>query len=681
MSSEIATIDFETRNVTDSKLLTRHGAWNYSRHPATKILCIAYKLPQNDRVRYWYNAPAFRLNLKEIPPPQDLLDYAEAGGLIEAHNVFFERCIWEHVAIPMLKWPEVSSLQWRCSMAKALTHAIPKSLDEAGKVMKLKNKKSESGHNLMLLMTSSYAYDTVENVKKLIAYCIQDVNTEIELSDTLTPMSDFETEVWQEDLEMNWRGVHIDMTLVDRAIQHSNYYSDLVNNRLHHMIGVPRTTMRARIKEWFANTGCPIDNTQKEYLQALHANPPKSWTSKHKEAVRLMLANNLSSLAKYKKITQYIDRMDDRVRSNTIYHGGHLGRYTSVGVQLHNFPRETVPEAEQMAEFAATDSSKDFALRAKPHGGAGSVLSKILRTIIVPSDREHMKLIVSDYSAIEARVLFWLAGETEALRILAAGEDIYCALASRIFRTVITKANKMERQLGKQAVLGLGYGMGWYTFLMTLRKYGIFLTAQECKDILGDQYNDYYMAVARDTNYNIDPSDRPEGALCKFVVDIYRATYLMVTAFWKALERDAIYARGNFRFERPFLRYRLPSGKDIMYPYPKRQKTETPWGEERYEFTAALVHGSKFYRVGFYGGKLAENVVQATAREILVRAIINVRRSNSYTMVHHAHDEIVAESCTPNISEFDNMMLDVGPEFKDCPLAVETHICNRWQKF
>ena len=416
-------------------------------------------------------------------------------------------------------------------------------------------------------------------------------------------------------------------------------------------------------------------------MQALQANPPKSWTDKHKEAVRLMLANNLSSIAKYRRVTKYIDRMDNRLRSNTIYHGGHLGRYTSVGVQLHNFVRETVPNVEEMADFAVTDTSKDFALRAKPLGGVSTVLSKLLRTMIVPSDRENMKLIVSDYAAIEARVLFWLAGETEATLALQRGEDIYCALASRIFRTTISKSDKMERQLGKQAILGLGYGMGWHTFLMTLRKYGIFLTPTECKDILGDQYNDYYVAIARDANYKVDPSDRPEGALCKFIVDIYRATYLAVKAFWSALERDAIYARGNFRFERPFLRYKLPSGKDIMYPYPKRQKIETPWGEERYEFTAALVHGSKFYRVGFYGGKLAENVVQATAREILVRAIVNVRHSNSYTMVHHAHDEVVAESYDPQIEEFDNMMLDVGPEFNGCPLAVETHICNRWQKF
>ena len=681
MSSEIATIDFETRNVTDSKLLFQHGAWNYSRHPATKILCIAYKLPTNDNVKYWYCAESFRLNLKKMDPPQDLLDYVEAGGLIEAHNVFFERCIWTHVAIPMLKWPEVAPSQWRCSMAKALTHAIPKSLDDAGKAMKLNNKKSEEGHRLMLLMTSSYHYDNVANIKKLIAYCIQDVKTEMELSETLTPMSDFEIEVWQEDLEMNWRGVHIDMTLVDKALKHIEYYSELVNNRFHHLIGVPRTTMRARVRDWFASTGQPIDNTQKEYLQALHANPPKSWTPKHKEAVRLMLANNLSSLAKYKKVTQYIDRLDNRLRSNTIYHGGHLGRYTSVGVQLHNFVRETVPHVEEMADFAATDSSKDFALRAKPLGGVSTVLSKLLRTMIVPSDREHMKLIVSDYAAIEARILFWLAGEVEALRILAAGEDIYCALASRIFRTTISKSDKMERQLGKQAILGLGYGMGWYTFLQTLRKYGIFLSPQECKDILGNQYNDYYMTIAKDTNYNVDPSDRPEGALCKFVVDIYRATYLAVIAFWKSLERDAIYACGNFRYQKPFLRYRLKSGKDIMYPYPKRQKTTTPWGEDRYEFTAALVHGSKFYRVGFYGGKLAENVVQATAREILVRAIINVRHHDNYQMVHHAHDEIVAESYNPVISEFDKMMLDVGPEFEGCPLAVETHICNRWQKF
>ena len=226
----------------------------------------------------------------------------------------------------------------------------------------------------------------------------------------------------------------------------------------------------------------------------------------------------------------------------------------------------------------------------------------------------------------------------------------------------------MERQLGKQAILGLGYGMGWHTFLLTLRKYGIFIEAQVCKDILGDQYNDYYMAIVKDgQNYNLDPDNRPEAALCKFVVDIYRATYTMVTGFWKALERDAIYAKGNFRYEKPFLKYRMPSGKDLVYPYPKRNRTYTPWGTETFEFTAVLTHGSYFNRVGFYGGKIAENVVQGVAREILVRAIINVRRHVNYTMVHHAHDEIVAESWNPSIEEFDKLMLNVGPEFEGCP--------------
>lgn len=682
MTTDIATIDFETRNVSNSKLLQQYGAWNYSKHPSTVILCLAYKLPTNTTIKYWYNNKGFSpsLKLKEMTPPQDLLEYVESGGLIEAHNVFFERCIWTNCAVPSLSWPEVAPEQWRCSMAKALACALPKSLAAASQAIDLSEEKDSTGQKLMLNMTSSYVYDNIVNIKKLLAYCIQDVKTEIALSAQLPELLPIEQKIWLEDFEMNWRGVKIDMPFVDKAIQHSEYYSEMVNTRLYNLIGVPRTTMRARIREWFEATKCPINNTQKEYLQMLSTNPPSNFKSIHKEIIRLMLANNLSSLAKYKKIINYVDRTDNRIRANTIYHGGHTGRYTSVGVQLHNFPRETISDIDNIIQFAKVDSSKDFALRTKKLGGAGSVLSKLIRGVIIPSTSSN-KLIVSDYSAIEVHILFWITNEIEALNILAAGEDIYCAFSSRIFRRSITKTDKKERQLGKQAVLGLGYGMGWYTFLQTLRKYNIFLSSQECKDILKDDYNTYYMEIVNAKNYSISAEDRPEAALCKYIVDIYRSTYLNVVNFWKAIEHDFVNCKGKVSYKKPFIKYKLPSGKELYYPYPKRVKRPTPWGDMRYEFSAALVHGSKFVRSAFYGGKLTENIVQATAREVLVRAILNIRNSKDYTMVHHAHDEIIAEALNPNIEEFNKLMIEVGPKFSTCPLSVETHICNRWQKF
>ena len=681
MTQQIATIDFETRNTADSKLLKQRGAWNYSRHPATKILCLAYKLPNNPNIRYWYNAPAFKANIAENAIPEDLFEYINNGGLIEAHNVFFERCIWEHCAVPALGWPAIHKEQWRDSMAKCLSHSLPKALDTAAKALKLSEEKDEAGYNLMLSMTSSYAYDNKQNIAKLIKYCIQDVRTEIALSEALPDLSDFELKVWQEDFEMNWRGVSVDMLLADRALDHIAYFTEQVNKDLYNITGIHKTTQRARIKEWFSNTGFALANTQKEYLQILQVDPSPKMSDSHKKVISLMLMNNLSSLAKYKKVAAHVDRQDNRIRSNTIYHGGHTGRYTAVGVQLHNFPRDTVKNIDVVAEAAKTDYSEKFARRALTLGGAGPVLSKTLRGILIPSSSDK-KLIVSDYAAIEARVLFWLAKQTDAVKTLAKGEDIYCELASRIFQRTITKDDKMERQLGKQAILGLGYGMGWHTFLLTLRKYGIFIDASICKSILKEEYNDYYMQIVeKGKDYQLVPENRPEGALCKYIVDIYRGTYTNVVEYWQNLEQEFNYLQGNTRYEKPFLYYKLPSGKELVYPYPKRNRTTTPWGEQRFEFSAALTHGSHFNRVGFYGGKLAENITQATAREVLVRAILNIANSDKYINVHHAHDEIIAEAISPDIEEFNKLMLDVGPEFNGCPLDVETHIANRWQKF
>ena len=681
MTQQIATIDFETRNVADSKLLKQKGAWNYSRHPATKILCLAYKLPDNLSIRYWYNASAFKANIAENTIPKDLFEYIANGGLIEAHNVFFERCIWEHCAIPALGWPAIHKEQWRDSMAKCLSHSLPKSLDGAARALNLTEEKDEAGFNLMLQMTSSYAYDTNNNIGRLIKYCMQDVRTEMALSEALPDLSDFELKVWQEDFEMNWRGVPTDMQLVDNALDHIAYFTDQTNKELYNLTGIHKTTQRARIKEWFKNTGFALENTQKEYLQILQADLHLKLSAKQRKVIDLMLMNNLSSLAKYKKVVNHIDRADNRLRSNTIYHGGHTGRYTAVGVQLHNFPRDTVKDIDLVVNAAKTDDSTKFAKRAASIGGAGPALSKTLRGILIPSSPDK-KLIVSDYAAIEARVLFWLAKQTDAVKTLAKGEDIYCELASRIFQRTITKEDKMERQLGKQAILGLGYGMGWHTFLLTLRKYGIFIDQETCKNIMKHEYNEYYLEIIeKGKDYNLTPANRPEGALCKYIVDIYRSTYDNVVHYWKNLEQEFNYLRGKTRYKKPFLYYKLPSGKELVYPFPKRNRTFTPWGEERYEFSAALVHGSHFNRSGFYGGKLAENITQATAREVLVRAILNIANSTKYTNLHHAHDEIIAEAVSPDIEEFDKLMLDVGPEFDGCPLDVETHIANRWQKF
>ena len=674
----VATIDFETRLVGAGNYLQAAGAYNYSMHKNAVILCLAYKLPDSEKTKFWYNASGFRYNLKPMANPTDLFEYIADGGLVEAHNSYFERCIWTNIAMARMGWPSLPFLQLRCSQAKASMHSIPASLEDAAIAMKTQQRKSSEGHKLMLLMTASYNYDNLVNIKKLISYCIQDVNTEHDLSSSLNPMPEKEIRIWQEDQRMNWEGITVDIKMVEAAINHIEYYTDNINFQLEELIGVPRTTMRQRIKEWFVDTGAPILNTTADYIRDLLAAPPSSFTPVHTKVLRLMQTNNLTSIKKYSKILKFICA-DKRIRSNYGYHGGHTGRFISYGIQLHNFPREPVKNMEKTCEYIIKDSPQDFMRRTEGHGGVAKILSKALRGVIIPSS-EAFKLIISDYSAIEARVLFWLAGALEALEILASGEDIYCALASRIYRTNITKANPTERQMGKQSILGLGYGMGAITFLATLRKYAISFTPMECKEIIGSQFAIYYETVVK--RFADQPvEDRPELALCQYVVDIYRSTYPEVTEYWKTLESAALRATAPFKYEKPFMACVLPSGKSVYYPYPSRMDTVTPWGDPTKEFTCFLPHGGKFSKQYFYGGKLVENYVQATAREFLCEAMLNIADSQKYELLLHKHDELVSEAEEPSIIEYDKMMLDMPEWASGCPLAVETHISNRWQKF
>ena len=674
---EVARIDFETRLVGEGNYLRSAGAFNYSLHPNCLILCLAYRLP-GQTTKFWYNSSAFRYKLKPMDIPKDLFDYIEAGGLVEAHNIFFERCIWTNIAIPKLGWPELPVSQMRCSQAKAAMHSIPADLENASKVMNADERKNEDGKKLMLLMTASYQFDNLDNIKKLIAYCIQDVNTECSFGDMLEDLNPTELKVWQEDQRLNWDGVSIDMPMVNKAIKHIEYYTNYINSQLEQLINVPRTTMRARIKDWFALSGNAIDNTTADYIRDLLANPPSGFGPIHIKVLELMQTNNLTSIKKYSKIVNFICS-DGKIRSNFGYHGGHTGRFTSYGVQLHNFPRETVKNIDTVAELIVKESPARFVQLTEGHGGAAKILSKALRGVVVPSTRDH-KLIISDYAAIEARVLFWLAKASEALEVLASGEDIYCALASRIYRTTITKANPTERQMGKQSILGLGYGMGAITFLATLRKYAISFTKQECQEIVGRDFVHYYQTVIE--RFKDQPiEDRPELALCQFVVDIYRNTYPEVVDYWKSLESQALRAQGVFRYKKPFMRSVLPSGRVMFYPYPSRMDTLTPWGTPTKEFTCYLPHSGKFSKQYFYGGKLTENRVQAVARDLLCEAMLNIAETEKYTTLLHKHDELVCEAIDPNVNEFDKLMLAMPDWAKGCPLAVETHISNRWQKF
>lgn len=721
-----ATIDFETRSAAN----IRNGAWLYARHPTTRILCLSFKLPGDKHPSLWAPSIEGRPPVRIGRPVADLFAYVKTGGLIEAHNVGFERAIWHHIMVKAAGFdrngafgadaPPVHEKQWRCSAAKCSAMALPRDLENAAAVLRTKPKDSEGG-KLMKLLTKPRkrlksdplddpgpfyrAYDQAE-FDRLFAYCIQDVVAEEDVSRAIPDLSDFEYRVWLADQRANWRGVRIDVELVHAAIELDARVKAKLSDELYEITGIESGTKRADLTRWLMNnhlielpdtTGATLD-WMLEQADAAH------YPVEAVRVIRIMRESNRTSIAKFKRILQCMDPDDQRVRELVMYHGAATGRWSGKGIQVQNFPRGTLsdlltfgqtnPSAEMQksrkaakADFeAAVEDVKSLDLEwcELIYTDVLALLSSVARGALIPSPGR--KFFTADYSAIEARVALWLAGAVTALGVFLRGEDIYCDMASGIYGRTITKTDKSERAYGKVAVLGLGYGMGFLTFMRQLRTYKIKFTVREVRDVLKDKWDLYmdwikerlwptrppedateaavkkYKTARRQAAMDLrrlrEAREVPEDvlhelALCKYTVDAYRNRYKEVKQLWADQEDASVkavlmnsakrqLAKDNgepmpdgptircgkvmWRVEGRFLRCRLPYGRTLYYADPTVVYQPTPWGQSKPQLRFMGVHKKtkKWSRMSTYGGSTVENIDQATARDMMAYAWVLV---------------------------------------------------------
>lgn len=635
-----ATIDFETRSAAD----IRHGAWMYSKHKTTRILCLCFVLPGQDPEkpsRWMAPMAGHEEELAELsyfaPRPgggyydlEALFDYVRAEGLVEAHNVGFERAIWTHIftrpegydenGATGMGAPPLKDTQLYDSAAKTSAYALPRALGEAGAALGLPVQKDEEGKKVMLTLSKPrkarkgephfgpdgeeliyYADFDIDKFTKLVMYCADDVRAEHALSEALPDLSEFEYQVWLADLRANWRGVKIDRDLVESAIWLDQQVKAQMNEQLWEITGVEKGTARAQVMAWlnehakFAEHDLPdLVDTAAPTLDWLMARPQYEDLDPEVQLVIHIARNiNRTSVTKYKRILQCMDPEDGRVRELVLYHGAATGRWSGKGIQVQNFPRgnigeltklqpyhpEKCPHGWSMARAVLDVKTRDLEWCKVIYGDVLALISSTLRGALIPGDGKVF--YVADYSAIEARVVLWLADAQGALDVFRRGEDIYCDMASRIYRRPITKKDKAERQFGKVTILGLGYGMGFLTFLLNLRSYDLKFKRADAVAIMGDQAQKYLDWVQRrlwpvmpqpgsikdpkkmadamvrwrnaarqaasDRRRLIDAREVPEEivhelALCKFTVDTYRASYPEVKALWYAQEDAAIEA-------------------------------------------------------------------------------------------------------------------------------------------
>lgn len=742
------TMDFETRSACN---LRKYGSWIYSKHPTTEAMCLHYKLPGYDRVKRWHMAHPQHL-IAESPLPGDLFAFLLAGGPMEGHNSFFERVIWKNVMAARRGWPGILHGQWRCSAAKASAASLPRALEDAVLAMRLPIEKDMVGNRLMKKMSKPRKprkaeredwaaehgdepmpllwHEEEEDLYRLWDYCDQDVLTEEALSEAVRDLSDEELAVWQMDQYLNERGARFDLELAEAALDMATKWRAKLNAELETMTGVDSGTKRQAVKDWLVeHEDLELPDTTADTLE---------WYVEHEEmsgrarrVCEIVREVNRTSTRKYQTMLNRADPDDWRVRDLLMYCGAGTGRWSGKGVQVHNFPaRDLILGGAGQPSFdeAAEDiKSGDVDWCEAMYGDVMQLLSHALRGALVSSDGSD--LMVADYAAIEARNLLWLAGAESALDIFRRGEDIYCDMATGIYGyEVEKKTHPNERQFGKQAILGLGFGMGFVTFLLTCRKYGIYFSRADVLRIMGKKQMAKYEKWVRDylcmngpphgatpeqlkkhSNKRrqaakvlrrlVDAREVPaevvhELALMKYTVDVYRSRYPEVKQMWKGQEAAAIEAvQGNHRVEcgevawyveDDFLHCELPSGRLLSYCSPEVKMVETSWGEKRPGLRYMHVNGRtrKWERTATYGGKLTENITQAVARDILTNAMLLAHQGDTYRTAFHVHDEMVCEvrENEGSIEEFEALMSAVPPWAAGCPITAEAERYKRYRK-
>lgn len=677
-------IDYETASAANLKAT---GAWAYSEHPSTRVLCAVLAF-QRDR-----NAPrrVLRLNTNgSLALPGEVCDYLQNGGLICAHNATFERAIWTNVLRPARLWPVVAAFeQWEDT--QALGHAVnlPSTLEGLAAVLGSPCLKDEEGAKLMREMcvahpdevNGGWIYDTDPvRIERLTDYCEGDVHATAEAFWRLPRLSAIEREVWLADQEINARGVFVDLGMAaNMATVAAARSAELAAETFELSAAmIANATSTPALKKWITAQGVELPKVKKknkegvtrvvetlnaESVKKLLGNPsvPDQVLSVLRNRVE---ANKATSLAKLKTIPRMVCN-DGRLRGMLHYCQADTGRWSSKGVQLHNLPKMKIENDEMalvlaMLNIASVDGLK-FATKSPL-----AAISQGLRSLFIAPP--GFDLIGGDYSAIEARVLAWLAGQEDSLAIFRTGGDIYVDTAHLIGSTV--------RQEGKVTELASGYGMGGLKFWWQANQWGVPLSLKDAVRINKK----------------------------------WRAAKTAIVAFWKELEtaaHSAVLDPGREFAAGPILAVtksktlllRLPSGRCLRYHHPqvvtvkKEFTVATEEGEiEVIEIESDTLQfllckdGTSMERTETYGGKLVENVTQAISRDLMALALTRFRKrplfrgSPLYSIVLHVHDSGVAQvpAGAGDVEEFCSIMAELPPWATTLPNKVEGY---RGQRF
>ncbi len=669
--AKVINLDFETRSACDIK---KAGAWRYSRDESTEVLCFAYRI-DGGPIKVW--SPFFQ-DFEEKPGriPEDLHKAIGEGATIRAWNSFFEFSIWNNVLTSFPGFMKLPLNRFIDTAAKAAALSLPRNLEEGAKALGLPIEKDMTGRRLMLKMSKPRKAKKGETTKegeflyhedaqdfiRLFEYCKKDVEVEsaVALRIEALPWGEQERKLWLFDQKVNLRGVPVDVDMVAKALGFLSIYFKELLGELKELTNGEVTTagQRARILAWLEKRGVILEGLTKDHVA--EALKDDSIDDKARRVLEIRQLLGKTSTKKLESMLACVDQADGRVRGTLLYHGASTGRWSGRLIQPQNFPRGSLKEDEVTLAFERLNRGgyENF----KTHyPDLLDAVSSMLRGFI--KAKEGKEFVAADFSSIESRALFWLADEEAGLNIYKTHGKIYEDMAATIYNKRIDQieGGSFERQLGKQAVLGCGFGMGGPKFQTTCEGYG--------------------MEVSKD--------------LAKFTVSAFRAKFPDVVQFWRELENAAVMAVKNpgkaysagskiaYKMAKGFLWARLPSGRLLAYYKPRLKAKETPWGEKKLVVTYMGTNSQtrKWERQSTYGGKLCENVTQAVARDLMAEAMVRLE-GNHYPVIMTVHDEVVAEvpEGSGTVNEFE-LLLNTLPKWgRGLPVESEGWRGRRFKK-
>lgn len=635
-------VDLETRSELDVKKV---GPYVYAEHPSTELLCAAWALNQNG-IGVW------------VPGVNDAAALPQTPGLtFVAHNADFEREVLAAKVNPFFgsaSWLDTAALAARMGLPRDLESlgdffGQPKDVEGARVMQQLAKPRRPSRDNPAKWWTPE---TKPEAFVRLYKYCRQDVVVLRLLFERLLPLDPMEAEVHRLTESMNRRGIRVDLEAIPKAQRVIHDASVHLAQRFRELTGHPVKSY-ARVAQALGLT----DVRKPTVRNALRApgTPPEK-----QEALRIYQTLARSSTAKLQALARRTSG-DGRLRGALVYCGAErTGRWSSWGVQLQNFPRGLGPLTE--TAFQALDAGvlgEVFTGMERPHPerplDAVGTVAEMLRGFL------RGPFLVGDLAQIEARALAWLARERDLVQLFRAHGDPYCTMASRIYGRDITKQDKAERFMGKQVVLGAGYGLG----------------ARKFRGMLDEVYD---IAI-----------DEP---FARRVVTTYRRANPFIVGFWGRLERAFRFATTNRSKriqvmadnETPqlfmgvgqvggvlYTFIELPSGRRMFYANPRVSADGT-----LHYFGRDLYRGGAWGEVKTYGGKLAENVTQAVSRDLLAAAMLRLDKAG-FPLVATVHDEVVAEG-KDRLDEFARLMTEAPSWAGGLPIEAECFITERYRK-